>query len=126
MYMFQCCSLHSSHPLLPPLYPKVFSLHLCLHFCPANRFIHTTFLDSLYIDVLVYDIYLSLSHLLRSVQLWATLSTTLPAWHLSYTGFHPFSYHHGSLCILFLFSHIIFPKWNSQTITNLPNLPLFY
>ena len=43
LYMFQCYSLKSS-PLLPlQLCPKICSLCLCLHCCPANRFI---FLDS--------------------------------------------------------------------------------
>ena len=31
MYMFPCYSLNSSHPLLPLLFPQVFSLCLCLH-----------------------------------------------------------------------------------------------
>ena len=43
MYMFQCYSLKSSHPLLPPRSPKVCSLHLCLLCCPAGRIIHTIF-----------------------------------------------------------------------------------
>ena len=33
MYMFPCCSLNSSHPLLP-LLSKVCLLRLCLHCCP--------------------------------------------------------------------------------------------
>jgi len=43
MYMFQCCSLNSSHHLFPLLCLKPV---LCLHFysCPANRFISTTYL----------------------------------------------------------------------------------
>ena len=32
----------------PPWCPYVCSLHLCLSFCPANRFICTTFLGSTY------------------------------------------------------------------------------
>ena len=35
MYMFQCYSLKSSHPLLLPLSLKVCSLHMCLLSCPA-------------------------------------------------------------------------------------------
>ena len=48
MYIFQCYSLHSSHPLLPALCPQVCSL--CLHLCcfPVNRLISTTFLDSIH------------------------------------------------------------------------------
>ena len=30
MHMFQCYSLNRSHPLLPPLFPKVCPLCLCL------------------------------------------------------------------------------------------------
>ena len=49
MYMFQCYSLISSHPILLPLYPRVCCLCLSLYSCPANRFISTIFLDSIYI-----------------------------------------------------------------------------
>ena len=38
MYAFQCYSLNSSHPLLPPVSPQVCSLCLHLYYCPANRF----------------------------------------------------------------------------------------
>ena len=44
MYIFHCCSLSSSHLLLPSLYPQVSSLCLHLYSCPANRFISTIFL----------------------------------------------------------------------------------
>ena len=47
VYMFPCYWLNSSHALLPPLCPQVCSLCLCLHCCPANRFIGTIFLDSI-------------------------------------------------------------------------------
>ena len=53
IYTFQCYSLHlfhtflSSHPLLFLLCPQICSLHLCLSFCPANRFNSTIFLDSI-------------------------------------------------------------------------------
>ena len=47
--MFPCCSLHSSHPLLPRLCPQVCSLCLRFHCCPADRFISTIFLDSIYV-----------------------------------------------------------------------------
>ena len=42
------CSRHLAHSLLPTLCPQVHSLHLCLHSFPANRFINTIFLDSIY------------------------------------------------------------------------------
>ena len=35
-------------PLSPPWCPYVWSLHLCLYFCPANQFICTIFLGSTY------------------------------------------------------------------------------
>ena len=47
--MFQCYSLNSSHPLLPQLCPKTYSLYLYLYSCPVNRFISTIFLDSIYL-----------------------------------------------------------------------------
>ena len=66
MYLFQCYSLKSSHPLLLPLSPKVCSLCLCLLCWPACRINSTIFLDSIYTR-LIYDICLSLSDLLHSV-----------------------------------------------------------
>ena len=47
MYMFQCYSLKSSHPLLLLLSPKVCSLHLCLLCCSVCRRVGTIFLDSI-------------------------------------------------------------------------------
>ena len=47
-YMFQCCSLKSSHPCLLPQSPKVCSLYLCLFCCLAHRVIVTIFLNSIY------------------------------------------------------------------------------
>ena len=43
-------SLHTAHTVLPPPSPcpKVYSLCLCLHYCPENRFISIIFLDSTY------------------------------------------------------------------------------
>ena len=43
-------SHHQPHPLaaFPPWCPYVCSLHLCLNFCSANRFICTIFLGSTY------------------------------------------------------------------------------
>jgi len=48
IYMFQCYSLKSSHPLLLSQSPKVCSLHLCLFHCLAYRVIVTIFLNSIY------------------------------------------------------------------------------
>ena len=47
IYMFQCYSLKSSHPLLPQS-PKVCSLYLCLFCCLTYRVIITIFLNSIY------------------------------------------------------------------------------
>ena len=44
----------TSHPLFPLLCPQVCSLHLHLYSFPANIFISTIFLDSIY--VLIYNI----------------------------------------------------------------------
>ena len=60
--MFPCCSLHSSHPLLPPLCPEVCSLCLCLHCCPAKRFISIIFLDSIYMCQYTVFVFLFLAH----------------------------------------------------------------
>ena len=51
VYMFQCHSPKSSHPLPLPLpqSPKVCSTHLCLFCCLAYRVIITIFLNSIYI-----------------------------------------------------------------------------
>jgi len=48
VYICQCYSLNLSHPLFPSLCPQVHSIHLHLYSCPANRFISTIFLDSIY------------------------------------------------------------------------------
>ena len=48
VYLFQCCSLRTSHPHLLPQSPKVCSVHLCLFFCFAYRVIVTIFLNSIY------------------------------------------------------------------------------
>ena len=47
MYMFQCCPLKSSHPLLP-LSLKVRSLCLYLLCCCTHRPVGTIFVDSIY------------------------------------------------------------------------------
>ena len=46
VYLFQCCSLRSSHPRLLPQSPKVCSIHQCLFFCFAYRVIVTIFLNA--------------------------------------------------------------------------------
>ena len=48
VYMFQCHSPKSSHPLLLPMSPKVRCTHLCLFCCLAYRVIITIFLNSIY------------------------------------------------------------------------------
>ena len=48
VYMFQCHSPKSSHPLPLPQSPKVHSIHLCLFCCLAYRVIITIFLSSIY------------------------------------------------------------------------------
>ena len=67
--------LNSSHPFLPPLGPQVHSLHLRLYSCPADRFVSTIFLDSLYMCC-----WLLLSH----VQLFTTPWT---AAHQAFSSF---------------------------------------
>ena len=51
MYIFQPDSHNSSHPLLSPPCPQVHFLHLCLYSCPANMFISTICLDSIFSSV---------------------------------------------------------------------------
>ena len=48
LYIFQCHSPKSSHPLPLPQSPKDCSLHLCLFCCLAYRVIVTIFLNSIY------------------------------------------------------------------------------
>ena len=48
VYMFQCHSPKSSHPLPLPQSPKVRSTHLCLFCCLAYRVIITIFLNPIY------------------------------------------------------------------------------
>ena len=48
IYLFQCCSLKSSHPCLLLQSPKVCSLHLCLFICLAYKVIVTIFINSIY------------------------------------------------------------------------------
>ena len=48
LYMFQCHSPKSSHPLPLPQSPKDYSIHLCLFCYLAYRVIVTIFLNSIY------------------------------------------------------------------------------
>ena len=48
LYMFQCHSPKSFHPLPLPQSPKDCSIHLCLFCCLAYRVIVTIFLNSIY------------------------------------------------------------------------------
>ena len=48
VYMFQCHSPTSSHPLPLPQSPKVHSIHLCLFCCLTYRVIITIFLNSMH------------------------------------------------------------------------------
>ena len=60
----RCSFLHSARSLLPLMCAQVHSLFWHLHSFPANRFINTIFLDSIYMR-LIYDAYFSLSDLLH-------------------------------------------------------------
>ena len=48
VYMFQCQSPKSSHPLHLPQSPKDCSIHQCLFCCLIHRVIVTIFLNSIY------------------------------------------------------------------------------
>ena len=48
LYMFQCHSPKSSHPLTLPQSPKDCSIHQCLFCCLVYRVIVTIFLNSIY------------------------------------------------------------------------------
>ena len=48
LYIFQCHSPKSSHPLPLPQSPKDCSIHLCLFCCLTYRAIITIFLNSIY------------------------------------------------------------------------------
>ena len=62
IYMFQCYSLKSFHPLFLPQSPKVCSVHLCLFCCLAYRVIITIFLN-----ICISMLYWSLSFWLLSL-----------------------------------------------------------
>ena len=61
IYMFPHYYLSLSYPLLPLLCPKVCPLCLLLQFCPADRFISTIFLDSLYMHLYMIFVLLFLT-----------------------------------------------------------------
>ena len=54
LYVFQCHSPKSSHPLPLPQSPKDCSVHLCLFCCFAYRIIITIFLNSIYTIFLIF------------------------------------------------------------------------
>ena len=62
IYMFQSYSLKSSHPRLLPQSPKVCSLHLCLFCCLAYRVIVTVFLNSIYMCLYIFLVFLFLAY----------------------------------------------------------------
>ena len=66
LYMFQCHSPKSSHPLPLPQSPKYSSIHLCLFCCLAYRG-YCYHLSKFHIYALVYCIGVFLSGLLHSV-----------------------------------------------------------
>ena len=55
------------HSLLPPLCSQVHSQYLTLCSFPANRFINTIFLHSIYIHILIHDMCFALYDLLHYV-----------------------------------------------------------
>ena len=58
--------LSLSHPLLAQLCPQVCSLCLHLYFCPTNRLISITFLDSIFMHYIQY-LFFSHSDLLHTI-----------------------------------------------------------
>ena len=75
LYMFQCHSPKSSHPLPLPKSPKDWSIHLCLFCCLAYRVIVTIFLNSIYMH----------QYTVLAEKAMATHSSTL-AWKIPWTG----------------------------------------
>ena len=57
IYMFQCHSPKSSHPLPCPQSPKDCPIHLCLFCCLTYRVIGTIFLNSIYMHFILYWCY---------------------------------------------------------------------
>ena len=62
LYMFQCHSPKSSHPLPLPQSPKVRSTHLCLFCCLAYRVIITIFLNSIYMCQYTVSVFFFLAY----------------------------------------------------------------
>ena len=80
MYMLQCYSLNSSHPLLLLLCAQVCSLCFHLHLYPANRFIGIIFLDSIYMHWYTIFVFLFLRYFtLYGTSLVSHLVKNLPA-----------------------------------------------
>ena len=84
VYICQSPSPSSSHPSLPPWYPYVCSLCLCLYFCFANKTIYTISFR-FHIYALVYDICFSLSDLLHSV--WQSLGPSMSLQMIQFQSF---------------------------------------
>ena len=62
VYIFQCHSPKSSHPLPLPQNPKVFSIHLCLFCCLTYKVIITIFLNSVYMCQYTVLVFLFLAY----------------------------------------------------------------
>ena len=85
-YTHQCIHVNPNLPIhptatpppttFPPWCPYVCSLHLCLNFCPANRFICTIFLGSTYMREYMIFVFLFLTSLCMTVS-WFVLFTWL-------------------------------------------------
>ena len=80
----QCYSLGSSNPLFPLLPPQVHSLHLHLHSFPANRFISTISLASIYMSWYIIFVFLLVTYLILNNR----LQVHLP--HYNWLKFIPF------------------------------------
>ena len=103
----------TSHPLFPLLCPQVCSLHLHLYSFPANIFISTIFLDSIY--VLIYNIcFLCDYHFNKSFLL---IHFLLTCRHLKTIEVFFFSFSGEFLALKYLFLLIDFldsyKKWNT-------------
>ena len=62
IYMFQCCSIETSHPCLLPQSPKFCSVHLCLLFCFAYRVIIIICLNSIYMHQYTVLVFIFLAY----------------------------------------------------------------
>ena len=90
-------SPNSTHLSFPTQCPYTCSPHLCLHFCFADRFIYTVFLDSTY--VLIYSVFLSDISLCMAV----CRST-----HVSADGTIPFLFH-DQVTLHCMYVHLPYP-----------------